>query len=159
MLRQYAHHPAVIILLIQPNRCFLDPEKQHCPFRFLSVPSFLLSFREMFGPVPRFMYFSSLTFTYRALAPTRAKSSHPQPRMLQRRRWWQQRLHLQTGSLKSLLPTRVRSTPRDYVTNIFTHRQFNLLTVIHFPRISSLLAHIIKPFRSIVSGIIRFDIS
>lgn len=107
LLCQYARHPVVIVLRYVPTAVF---STQKC---ILLIPLFVSSFlpsslsrNDQSVPVPRFTYFSSLTFTYRALAPTRAKSSHPQPRMLQRR---QQRLHLQTGSLKSLLPTRVHS--------------------------------------------------
>lgn len=92
---------------IRPNCCFLDPERHIHSASRRFLPSF---FWEMLGPVPRFTYFSPLTFTYRAPAPTRAKS--PQPRMLQQRR--QQRLHSQTGSLKSFLPTRIHSLRHKY---------------------------------------------
>jgi len=123
---------------IRFNRCFLDL-KRHAPlipFFGSFLLSFLLLFREMLGPVPGFTYFSSLTFTLARLL-RHGQKVRIQPRMLQRRR---QRLHLQTGSLKSLLPARVHSLRlrHKYPHASLTFRRLYIFLVCrHLSRISS----------------------
>ncbi|KYN02217.1 Disks large 1 tumor suppressor protein [Cyphomyrmex costatus] len=94
------------------------------PISLTYVPSFL-SGNARSGP--EIYVFFVLDLHPRAFAPTQTKSSHPQPRMLQR---WQQRLYLQTGSLKSFLPTRIHSLQLRH--KYLTRYQFNLSTIIPY---------------------------